>query len=426
MSVYGNQCFDYKQMLVTEAYFGKTETLQEIEKQIGVIRQVALNKYTDINRSPEVLKLNRLFEKQFGMDCFALYIEQNNTINAYTMPVALNFDVSMKINLSTMVTADTQNGYRFKEGNNLCIICNVYLGLIKNTDFTDAEIVAVILHELGHNFADCIYKQIYVYNQARSEGYLKWLIWSTILTLGLKGPSNLAAYLRFNNKHKSKVNKKTRKRRIRGLLKGIKASTQDFGSYIDEILARLQGTSIRRNVEASRKRAEEKGIPAKVKKSLNRQNEVIADKFAGIYGYGPEQASALVKMHLQVSKASITVDKIPFIGKSNNADYDEACKDVYKFDEHPHVIQRLNEEIKTLEYEIAKADIDPKLIEAAKAQVEQLKTLRDTITKVTDDMTDKEKARAEFYNNINETDPDAVDEEIEKAITAAFDDLFEE
>ena len=131
MSIYAQNIIDYKYQLVNEAYFGKNETFLEMEKQIGIIREKALSKFTDINRSPEVLKLNRLFEKQFGMDVFALHVEKSEIINAYTIPVALNFDIALNTNLSKMVVADKQNGYRFKEGNDLCIICNVYLGLLK-------------------------------------------------------------------------------------------------------------------------------------------------------------------------------------------------------------------------------------------------------------------------------------------------------
>lgn len=425
MPIYGSNIMEYKFELLSEAYIGKTDTLLEIEKQIGLIRQ-NVSKFSDINRSPEVLKLNRLFEKQFGMDVFALYVEKNNTINAYTVPVAKNFDIAFKYNLSKMVTGNKESGYRFKEGNNLCIICNIFYGLLMYNELTDAELLAVILHELGHNFADAIYSDIRLANQTFMVQLYKQLIWNTILTLGLMGPTNYMFYRKYTNKYKNKQNKKTRKRHIKGLLSGIKGSIDDFKMYINEILNRLSGSSTKQIYDVYRKDAEKKGVPDKVKKSLGRQNEVIADKFAGLYGYGSELISALVKMNNFKSKASETVDKIPVIGKMNNVDYNDMLKDIYKFDEHPHIIQRLNEEIKTLEYEASKADIDPKLIEAMQNQINQLKALRDQITEINNKMTEEQKSQADFYKSVNELDPDAVDEEIEKAIAAAFDDVFED
>ena len=64
MAIYNYVTEDAKLCALSEAYFGKTPTLLEIEKQIGIIRQNALKRFSDINRSEEVLKLNRLFEKQ--------------------------------------------------------------------------------------------------------------------------------------------------------------------------------------------------------------------------------------------------------------------------------------------------------------------------------------------------------------------------
>ena len=422
MSVYCNNIIDYKNMIITEAYFGKTPILLEIEKQIGVIRS-NLNKYSDINRSEEVLKLNRLFEKQFGMEIFSLHVEKNNTINAYTIPVATRFDIAFNDNLSKKIEANQKDGYRFKPGNNLCIICNIYLGLLNCKDITDAEILAVILHELGHNFADAIYADIDVANKASAKARVQLMIYLCIISLGLEIPAMVAVYIGNTNKYNKKIESKTKKRKVGGFFSGIMATCSDFGSYVNEVISRLgMGTGIR----AYKRQAEISGEDKKVKKSLSRQNEVIADKFAGIYGYGPEQASVLMKMEKQVSKAEKFVDKIPLIGKLANESFNDAFSDIYKFDCHPHVIQRLNEEIKTLKYELDKSDLDPKLLKAIKEQIKELEKLRDEATKINNKLPKDEQERAALFANINKMDPDAVDEEIEDRINKAFDIWLEE
>ena len=75
MSVFFNEAAQYRALtVVNEAYIEKTPILLEIEKQIGKIRAIYDSRYKDINNSPEVVELNRLFEKQFGMDIFALHL----------------------------------------------------------------------------------------------------------------------------------------------------------------------------------------------------------------------------------------------------------------------------------------------------------------------------------------------------------------
>ena len=58
---------------IDEAYVGKTDTLKEIENQFAVIKST-IKAGQDINAKPEVQKLNRLVEKQFGMEIFSLRV----------------------------------------------------------------------------------------------------------------------------------------------------------------------------------------------------------------------------------------------------------------------------------------------------------------------------------------------------------------
>ena len=51
-------------------------------------------------------------------------------------------------------------GYRFKPNNGFCIICVVFAGILTDNNITNEEVVAVMLHELFHNFADIIQNKI--------------------------------------------------------------------------------------------------------------------------------------------------------------------------------------------------------------------------------------------------------------------------
>ena len=128
MGFYGNSVFvDEHVKYITEVYFGKLPFLLEVEKAIHDLRTPEnLNKFKDLDASEPVQKINRLMEQGFGMECFSLQIKHNDTINAYTIPVAIRYDVALDMNINELVYATQNEGYRFKPDNNLCIICYMY------------------------------------------------------------------------------------------------------------------------------------------------------------------------------------------------------------------------------------------------------------------------------------------------------------
>ena len=175
MSVYGNLIRDNLIQIMNEAYIGKNENFLEMEKLLGLIRS-NLDYKKDLNRSENVQKFNRLMEKQFGCKVFALRIEKANVINAYTEVLNLRFDITNKIDMRKAVIANQSDGYRFKEPNNFCIVCTVYSGLLGYEELSNAEVLAIILHEIGHNFADGIYGFINVQNSLSMAWYKRLLL----------------------------------------------------------------------------------------------------------------------------------------------------------------------------------------------------------------------------------------------------------
>ena len=418
MSVYGPIIDHMNQVALSEAYIGKTDTLLEMEEAIGKIRERALRKFTDINKSPEVLAFNRLMEKQFGMDCYALYIDQSDIVNAYTKVVGMRFDIALKDNISDWVEGDKLGGYRWKDGNKLCVMACIYMGLIKNPSFTNEEILAVLLHELGHNFADAIYDDIKIANQ-KLMNEIKWyLIIVSIISFGLLIPDAIYTYIQYLNSNERRKGKKKHKNIFRGISQGLHAVNTNISYFWASVKARLKGGSA---YERYKMILDAQGQKEAVRKSLGRQNEVIADKFAGIYGYGPAQVSALFKMDKIESKAEQFVKKIPLIGEANNDSFNAALVDITDYDVHPHNIQRANEEIALLKREVEKADVDPKLKKLMNEQIAQMQAIVKEETKIIQDGSKSAKAKEAYYAYINGECPMAVDEEIEDKIEEAFD-----
>lgn len=434
MSVFGNNIYEYRDSVITEAYVGKTPLLLECEKAIQKIRESKNNSfYKDINRSKEILELNRLLEKQFGMEICCVQLYPSKILNGYTMVLGNTFDVAEELDLAQWVIADKQNGYRFKPGNNFCINVHLAQALFMDDNFTNAEIVAIILHEIGHNFADCIYDPIGFANKDGMIAYKKAILAMTLIgiiiliaTGDISGWFKGLYHLRvLNNKYRNTQAKKERRKApniLRSIINGIRGNVNDFNYFVDSVLNRLFGKTW---LKAKKKAAELSGAKERARNSLARQNEVIADKFAGIYGYGPDQVSALFKFDSIPGAAEKFVQGLGKFGEEANYLYQKIVEDLCDFDCHPHNIQRAYEEIKLLENELKKESCDPKAKEAIQKQIDDIKLVINEFLKIREEFSKSEKAKRLYYAYVNGSCPDAISDEIENAIEKAFDELMD-
>lgn len=434
MSIYGSGIYWQRKLsYLDEAYIGKTENLAKIEEEFGKFRSRDLTMYSNLSTQPEIIAINRLFEKQFGMDIFALQIDKTQSIDAYTHVIAANFDIQRQEDLSTMVVGSMDNGFRFKEGNDFVIIVNVSYGLLFDKQYTNAEIVAVILHEIGHNFADCLYDKIRFSNKELWTAYENYLVsLATIKGFALI----LHDYRKAKKKAKEELEKNTNSNRrieaynanhkkptwLKGLIEGLKGKHKDHKALKSEIKARKKG---KRNAEAWKRQQGTHG-QVQAKQSIGRQNEVFADKFAGVYGYGPELLRALTKMDYTKSEAAKKLEEHGGKFKKASKEFDEAVRDITEYDEHPSLVQRLMEELKLLRREYEKEDIDPRVKEVIKSQIDELEAILTEITRTSKKLSEDDQAKNAYNDYIRQNLPDAVEEEVEQAIEESLDRLLDE
>jgi hypothetical protein len=181
-----------------------------------------------------------------------------------------------------------------------------------------------------------------------------------------------------NNDRKSrieKINQQGSNRTIGPAIKGTLSSIKGFFSVCASILVKTN--PIFMGIAKLSKSFNEKIFGDYNRQvtinSADRRNEVIADKFAAVYGYGPELGSALQKMNKKPTKDEEIIQNIPLFGKSINRYWEELNLNINEFDCHPHEIQRINECIKTLEDELAQKDMDPKLKSTIMRQIKEMK-----------------------------------------------------
>ena len=403
---------------IDEAYIGKTDKLLEIEKQFDIIRN-NVKSGQDINSRPEVQKLNRLVEEQFGMEIFSLRINNFNDINACTKVIGTKFDIVLESKIKNLVVGSQESGYRFKTNNHLCVIVDFNLGLIKSPNVTSEGLTAVLLHEIGHNFANCLDKKIRLYDNKLTRTYYNYLIWKASLLFSRKYKKELKIN---TNKYETKESQKQQKSsKIRGWLKGLSGLKYNFKSFCSEVINRLLMKNCPTDTFVLTGKDKEKQIK-KNNKDVDRRNEVFADKFAAVYGYGVALPKALYNMEVSASqnKATRFIDKV--FGNEINDHVEKVLQNYYLFDPHPHVIQRTNSTIKALKAELEKEDLDPKVKNMLKNQINQIEQFVKEITTATKDDSEREATRKAFYKTINEESPDSLTEELEKEIEKELDE----
>ena len=135
-----------------ETYFGKNKKVKHIEELFGKIR----NKYKDsymkfnIEGSSEWQELKKAFEDTFGFYSVTLILGRSGIINAYTLPVSCSLDRVYEI--QSKVRLSKAEGLKFDPKDKFCTLLCIEEALLFDFDYSDAEITAIMLHEIGHNF----------------------------------------------------------------------------------------------------------------------------------------------------------------------------------------------------------------------------------------------------------------------------------
>ena len=143
--------------VMNEAYFGKNPTILKIEHAISELRKLWDDTPNTTNRlfqsSKELKNLENVVRKTFGFKDVYINIDRDGvTYNAMTYSVAHIVRSSSYYNISI----DNDKGIYDNSHKNILVL-SIHHALISDKTFTDAEITAIILHEIGHNFDRSFY-----------------------------------------------------------------------------------------------------------------------------------------------------------------------------------------------------------------------------------------------------------------------------
>lgn len=152
---------DFNIVPVQERFYGTSKDILKIEKAIGEYRKKYLPKaLDDIFTNPKILKgcftdpklfnIANSIKEAFGFKAVSLKIEPDNFPNAFTSLIPCQ---------SGKNVIDYSSGHpKFKKEAEISCVITIKTPAIFNPEVTDAEVTAILLHEIGHNFQEDILK----------------------------------------------------------------------------------------------------------------------------------------------------------------------------------------------------------------------------------------------------------------------------
>jgi hypothetical protein len=360
-----------KNNILSEDYYGKNPALLEAESLLDIIKE-KLNKdpLYNPNFSKENLELRKIFKELFNVEEFKLdWFTNQASANAVTLPLGqLAFN-----KYSDFDIIKTKDGVKFKNAEGKIILIFCFTSLFTLSKLTSAQVVAVILHEVGHNFYNSSYSYIsrkiqLIYitilelfkKNNQNEDIIPELIGSIISVIALSSGSTRESFLQLEkNIQKSPFSKQTFI-----FLQKIISLIFDTVSIIKQLYKSLfivTGLSFVSGIIGS---ATISALSLVESIFFDKyKEEKFCDNFATSYGYGPETAGVQLSFSIKKKMAfsSKIIDYIPIYRDLYQADVFIRNSIVGLGECHPDEYTRVAEQAKLLKNEIKKNNLDPKV-----------------------------------------------------------------
>ena len=363
---------EYTQL--NELYIGR-KPIEPLQNQFTIIRNKLKGKpfSLSMNTDKDVLKFNRMVEKLFGFSSFALNISPNQTINAYTWGTTVFKSKEELKRMINSLKASANTGFYHDSSSGLVTgICTLNIGLINCSDFTDEEIIACILHEIGHNFFEAVTDKDCVYS----------LVFKIVKVL-----SDINRKINNNIITGKEINSDVIKQDVDNTIKSF-----DLIGQLSNVFTKIKNRifsiphAITNTAKNVMKYMSSKFFRESMEDNMRRTrfaytNEKFADSFAVMYGYGTELHSFLQKItDYYVKELNIKQNRNSVVIAYKVFDYMLTNALLYMLnlmDEHPSDLARIKVSIEYLKRELAKEGLDPKVKLELMKQINDMQKLID-------------------------------------------------
>ena len=398
--------YDY----IQEAYFGKPKLCLEMEKCIGQVRGILKTKSIqavkgsdettkwaaralDAAFTPEIFAriegtepwkhLTHLIEKQFGFYSVSLLLDGGVTPNARTYTVCGTVDYGV---LSGIISKVSKNGYHYDPKWGVSTVIFVGLPLFLDYRFSSGEIMAVIMHEIGHNFQTSLSPVLC------GLTLIKNIIDINTELFKIEDPEQkvLRGYAMFGSVKiiSNKILKSKYGPSIMLIKNLVEFIVKGFSDNLNAILSLPYGivmnitrkydlikTWVKVFKNLSKYTTSEKLDIVKSLFNIGKRytDEVAADSFASMHGYGPELITALKKVEtLNVAGVGEVINHTPLLGHIFGC-LISAFRELAIFDPHPNTAARLNICLSVIEDDLEDKRLSPKLRLQLKKDIKELR-----------------------------------------------------
>ena len=370
---------------VNEAYFGKSPRLVEIERNIKIIR----SKFGTgnslfggngiggvIEQSEEWKRIRTLIEEQFGFYSVSLLCVRDAQLNACTFAITWTWDGSVDANKYLIVNKD---GMRYTKEAKFCTIICITEGLLFDKEFTEGEIVGILLHEIGHNFDTTVYKHVgsfvlfsLVLDLMSSIQTLDPLLFLSTITTSTGIRKSISTNL--NDLMDTK---------IWAIYDTVKWILSVPFTILDKLLTPIlkmfsYGSSAVMGVWATIMTG---GLSTFIMLGCRYSSENFADKFAGMHGYGYEQITALRKMETNSFGTESIIENIPLIGHAYGLYFIAAGMLAGLAEPHPVFSARVKSIVGVISSDLKDKRIDKKTRDLIKKDLDKINKSLDDYAK---------------------------------------------
>ena len=349
-----------EQQILNETYFGRTPGIMKCFDAFCDYRHKYVNNNILKSRlgaqtDPDLERFCVEMEREFGFDSFSFMAIPGEDVNAFTIGNLYGNPSDIEV---------TRTGYKFKKEAKVGAIVASFQGLLFNAEYTDEEMFATLLHEIGHNFSasanpimcgttiadtlitsvDCIvnqdYKRLAVYLGAQNK-LIKKLTAKWFRKVSNENPITTQFLMAYEF-----------------IVNTYFAIMQELGFF--RMLPKLVSTVMKRVLSMFK-------MPLTMYKGY--MDERFADAFPAYYGFGTDLATTLNKFGKRNSFSRIAnaVGNIPIVGHITNLMFFPLTRLLVFSDVHPDTIERCKSTLNALKEDLK----DPGLRPQARKQLEQ-------------------------------------------------------
>lgn len=408
--------------LLNEVYFGETKEVKKLQELLSNLRKKCMNDdfVPKINSSDEIQAFNRYCEDMFGFKTFSLLILQTPIENAYTYPISCTFKGLDHLKYF----APTATGMKYKKEANYCTLVYITTGLINNIKYSDREILAMLLHEIGHNFS-ANFNEVTNLQQATLPFIVVLDAIISVLTLNVAAAktiiSNLGSVSNSYKEFRAEIDEIVyRKLKPLGIAKDTILKFANIILNLNHFLYKKLGKSELVKLVHERRVILNQFLmgffglgltmmnPVSIIRSaLSYDNEKLADNFPTLYGYGEDIGTATAKLELcDKSERTALYKKIPVLMQFMNLMQIPSRIAIMLADCHPSAMERMSDQMHMLQRELDKQNLDPKMRKEIERQVKNIDSnIEEYITKAAKlkDIEDPNYMTKCFYTYLQDT-----------------------